>query len=98
MKYLDSLELLYIDLLRGKEKKGMRNAFCKKKISRVSLRKNLKNWWWLAHKKLFGQNRNEKLKRIMLTIDYNQDFVIVFHFNLITSYSAVLISSGESLK
>lgn len=31
MKYLDSLELLYINLLRGKEKKGMRNAFCKKK-------------------------------------------------------------------
>lgn len=31
MKYLDSLELLYINLLRGKEKKGMRNAFCEKK-------------------------------------------------------------------
>lgn len=31
MKYLDSLELLYINLLRGKEKKGMRIAFCKKK-------------------------------------------------------------------
>lgn len=29
MKYLDSLELLYINLLRGKEKKGMRIAFCK---------------------------------------------------------------------
>lgn len=43
MKYFDSLELLYINLLRGTEKKGMRIAFCKKKISRVSLRKNLKN-------------------------------------------------------
>lgn len=46
-----------------------------------------KNRWRLAHKKLFDQNRNEKLKCIMLTSDYSQDFVIVFHFNLIISYS-----------